>query len=303
MTTFLILAHRDVQHLRELISALNGNRIIIHVDRKSILHYQSVRDLCKDSNVILIDEKSSINVKWAGFSQIEAMILLIKKALPLMSPREKLIFLSGSDFPIRSRKDISTFLSQNNEIEYFRYYQLDNRRKDVSRWSFYHRWDLRIFKKRGSPLNRLNSLFIRMLSVVETILRGPKQSPDFCLMAGSQWFAISKECAQEILTIRNKSFDDFFRSMFAPDEVYFATLFAMSSFAKLNCDGGEMKSSRDSSRVFQARNLTYVDESLNRWLNMEDLNRIRDSNFLFARKFDSKISQKLRNYLKATCGY
>lgn len=298
ITTFLVLAHRDVQHLRELICALDGNRIIIHIDRKSEINHSTLIDLCQNSNVILIDKNHSINVKWGGFSQVRAMLILIQTALPLMSPREKMMFVSGSDFPIRSSKDITNFFSDVIETEYLRYYSLDNRKKDTSRWQSYHRWDFRIFKKRGSFLNRLNSLCIRIVTWFETLLRGPKSIPEFRLMAGSQWFAISKECAEEMLQLRSKNFDRFFKTMFAPDEVYFATLFAMSKFAKSNVDSGALICNSVSSRVFQARNLTYVDESLNKWLDMDDLDRIKNSNFLFARKFDSNISLELRSLLK-----
>lgn len=303
MITYLILAHRDLEHLRELVAALGGNRIFIHLDKKSAISRSAVLALCDNQNIYLIEEKSSINVHWGGFSQIQAMLLLIQVALPHMAPREKLMFLSGSDFPIRSYKEIQEKFSDNVEKEYLRYYPLDDRKKDVKRWRLYHRWDLRIFKKRGSILNRFNSLCLKILTILETFFRGAKKNPGYILMAGSNWFAISRECAENMLSFRNEEYDKFFKSMFAPDEVYFATLFAMSNYWNLNMDRGAYECNSHSSRLFQVRNLTYVDESLNKWLDMEDLERIQGSNFLFARKYDSELSLNLRNHLKDRLGY
>lgn len=298
MATFLILAHSDLEHLKELLMALKGNRIIIHLDKKCIVSRSQLTELIKNANAQLIDEEKSINVQWAGFSQVRAMLLLMQTALPLMDSQEKLIFISGCDYPIRPLDEILSCLDNSVAMQFLRYYPLDERKKDLRRWSLYHRWDFRLFKKRGSYLNRLNSLLIRLLTILELLLRGRKINPGYPLMAGSQWFAISKECVEDMLKIRDKHFDRFFSTMFAPDEVYFHTLFAMSKFAKSNMDNGICKCNSDSSRVFQVRNLTYVDESMNKWLNLEDLEKISRSNFLFARKFSSDISSGLRAHLK-----
>jgi hypothetical protein len=297
MITFLILAHRDYEHLKRLVRVLEGNRVIIHLDKKSKIQRSQIDNLITSSKVIVIEKNRSINVQWGGFSQVRAMLLLMQTALPLMAQKEKLMFLSGSDFPLVGSQVISAHLSQEIATEYLRYYPLSESKKDIHRWSLYHRWDFRIFKKRGSFLNRMNTLILKLLTKVELVLRGPKINPGFTLMAGSQWFAVSKECAENMLKIRSELFDKFFSTMFAPDEVYFATLFSLSDYARLNVDKGPHICDSKSSRLFQVRNLTYVDESLNKWLSLEDLNVLLNSSFIFARKFDSRVSDSLRSSL------
>ena len=294
MATFLILAHRDLKHLLLLIESLSGHRIFVHVDRKSKKLRKEIDLLPFNPKVTILNQEKCVNIKWGGFTQVQAMLVLIQEALPMMKNEEKLMFLSGSDMLIQSSAMLSKVLDHEPHREFLRYFPLDARKKDLRRWRSYHRWDLRFLsKKRGGIIYRANSLFIRIMGIFETILRGAKMNPGFELFSGSQWFAVSKECAEEILRLRSKSFDKFFESMFAPDEVYFATLFSLSSFSKANVDGGPMLCHNGISRVWQARNLTYVDESLDRWLNLEDLDSIRESGFIFARKFDSELSRDL----------
>ena len=298
MTIFLILAHRDFDHLINLLDSLEDQKIVLHIDKGSRELWSQAHNLGKYQNLSLIERRHSVNVRWAGFSQIQAMLKMMKTATSLMNFGEKMVFLSGSDYPIRKKSEIVEKLGSQLSVEFLRYYKLDDRQKDLDRWSLYHRWDLRYFKNRGTTLNRLNSLLIRFMTNLETFIRGRKKSPPFFLYAGSQWFSISKECAEELMALRDHNFDSFFKTMFAPDEVYFHTLFSLSSFSKKNLDGGVCTTSHESSRIFQVRNLTYVDESLNKWLDINDLKALMETNYLFARKFDSRISKSLISFLR-----
>ncbi|MEX6308927.1 beta-1,6-N-acetylglucosaminyltransferase [Providencia hangzhouensis] len=58
--------------------------------------------LGKHSNLYYIEEQESIDVKWGNFSQIEVMLLLMKKALDFEFQYFSLI--SGDDIPILSNK-------------------------------------------------------------------------------------------------------------------------------------------------------------------------------------------------------
>ncbi len=299
MIVFLILAHRDFDHLLRLIDSLDGQRIVLHMDKSSSDLWNKSEIFRAKKNLILINRNDSFNVRWAGYSQILAMLLMMKTAIELMESGERMMFLSGSDYPIKSKAEIESKFASQPSLEFLRYYKLDDRAKDIDRWASFHRWDFRFFKKRGTFLNRLNSLFIRFLTCFETMIRGRKEAPSFPLYAGSQWFAISKECAQELIKLRNHHFDNFFKTMFAPDEVYFHTLFSLSSYSNSNIDKGVFKTIQNGSRLHQVRNLTYVDESLNKWLDKDDLGTLLESEFLFARKFDSKISEELINAISS----
>jgi hypothetical protein len=287
MTVFLILGHRDPAHVNMLVEALSPSKIILHVDRKSELRKHGAL-LHAHENLMVLDSKYSINVKWAGFSQIRAMWLLMEEALKYLAPKEKIIFLSGGDFPLKSVTKIESYIDNFENLEFMRYFFLDGRIKDRNRWETFNRWDWRIFKDRTSKMYRVNSLLIRCCGVLETAIRGRKTSPDWPLASSSQWFAISRECIEELKKLRDRAYDAFFETSFAPDELYFATLFSRSSFSKKNIDGGEFIPNSNNSRIWQASNLTFVDESFNRFLDIEDLQHLSDSSFLFARKFDSK---------------
>jgi hypothetical protein len=239
-------------------------------------------------------------VNWAGFSQVEAMLALMNCALPSMDKDDRIMFLSGSDFPIRDLQTINQFFSRHPETEFLEYFYLEGRNSDVRRSSNYHRWDLRYFKKRGSLFYKFNTLMIRILTVLETILRGKKEFTSLHLASGSQWFSITKSCASELLSLRTVEYDLYFKTYFAPDESYFATLFSQSKFNKSNLNRGALTPVAGKSRLWQARNLTYVDETLDRWLTLLDLPNLVKSNYLFARKFDSALSSSLVVHLEKT---
>lgn len=296
MTVYLILGHRDPVQINLLIETLSPSKIILHVDKKSHLR-KKISLIESRSNLTIIDSKSSISVKWAGFSQVQAMWLLIDEALRILTPKEKIVFLSGSDFPIKSMIEINDFLERSIHTEYMRYFFLDEREKDRNRWQNYHRWDWRVFKTQKGILYRLNSFFIRICSFLETTVRGKKSTLNAPLACGSQWFAISRECIVELKELRSQEFDSFFQTTFAPDELYFATLYSQSSYAKKNIDNGEFVPNLEVSRIWQASNLSYVDESFNRYLEISDLLQLSKSKYLFARKFDSQISREILDKL------
>jgi hypothetical protein len=297
---YLILAHRDLAHLLNLIGSIDESRAIIHIDKNSKIASCKSEISQYFPKALILDENSSLNVKWGGFSQVESMLTLMRIALTKMNDGDRLLFLSGSDFPIRDRYTIERFFCEHPETQFFEYYFLDKRQSDVHRWSHYHRWDLRMFKVRGSKLYRLNSLAIRALSLCETKVRGAKKNPFENLASGSSWFSLTKDCAAELLSLTSDSYDEFFRTMFAPDEIYFATLFSQSSYSKSNRSCGSFYPVSGSSRIWQARNLTYVDESLDHWLTFGDYDQLRRSEFLYARKFDSVISSTLVSQLKTS---
>jgi hypothetical protein len=297
MTIYLILAHRDIGHVEALVESLVPSKIVMHVDSKSKIGKRELKQIASYPNVLVVNSQDSINIRWGGFSQIAAMWVLLNTALKLLQPNEKMVFLSGSDFPLKAIEDIELELAQFDGVELMRYFFLDERKKDQDRWQKYHRWDWRFFKARGTLLCRANSLALRVLTVFETALRGRKVAPQFRIASSSTWFAISKECGEELKQMRNHKFDTFFRTVYAPDELYFATLFHMSSFSKRNLDRGDFHTNANQSRIWQVRNFTYVDASLDHFLTLKDLTLLEQSEFLFARKFDSNISKELRDLL------
>lgn len=298
MAIYLILGHRDPDHINLLIQTLSPSQVILHVDKKSELR-KKIHRVNESNNLIIIDRDSSVNVQWGGFSQIRAMWLLMEEALRHLAPKEKIIFMSGSDFPIKSALDIERHLKNFEDTEFLKYFFLDSSENDLARWEKYHRWDWRVFKSRGSILFKTNTLFIKFITTLETLIKGKKSRPNWPIAMGSQWFSISRECLLELMNLRTQEFDSFFETTFAPDELYFATLFSISKFARNNIEGGSFSTESGKSRIWQASNLTYVDMSLNHFLDISDLSTLSDSNFLYARKFDSRISKDLLAHIKS----
>ncbi|HGI8460247.1 TPA: beta-1,6-N-acetylglucosaminyltransferase [Streptococcus agalactiae] len=114
----------DMQHILAIISykmthALkctvdllkNDMDIVIHVDAKSdIKQYDSIKEF-----VTFTEER--IDVRWGHYSQILAMLVLLK----YMKSKEKyhyISIISESDIPLKTGKEINTFLTRHKGKEF-----------------------------------------------------------------------------------------------------------------------------------------------------------------------------------------
>ncbi|MCB6145413.1 beta-1,6-N-acetylglucosaminyltransferase [Providencia rettgeri] len=103
---YAIICHKITNPLIFTVNHLlksNKSIVLLHIDKKTpkIEREKIYSHLGKHSNLYYIEEQESIDVKWGNFSQIEVMLLLMKKALDFEFQYFSLI--SGDDIPILSR--------------------------------------------------------------------------------------------------------------------------------------------------------------------------------------------------------
>jgi len=207
---YLILAHDKPNQLRQLISTLtNKNDIIfIHIDAKSYIDvFKSALSEFSD-NVIFI--KKRVQVKWGGFSMIEATFELFDEYLKSGFNADYIHLLSNSCLPIVSRNVIDDFFIKNNGKNYIEYHDLLPNKPKFSRIS--KSWDIdESWKFLGDK--RIFNINIKYYD-------------------GSQWFSITHECLLFLYEDFSKKeyFYDFFKFSQIPDEMYFQTVLMNSDF-------------------------------------------------------------------------
>ena len=104
---YLVLVHNDPDHLLRLIDAINFNcDIYIHIDYKANL--DDFRELKKYDNIYFCESRK--NICWGGFNMVLAMKELIKMSLNKNKDYSHLVFLSGSDYPIKNKEEIYEYL-------------------------------------------------------------------------------------------------------------------------------------------------------------------------------------------------
>src|SRR5947209_16226850 len=106
---YLILAHKYPSQLYRLYKALNdeSSTFFIHIDKKA--------DIAKFQR--LITSKSvhwveRVEANWGEFGLVEAVLNLLKATKNSGNVFDRIILLSGQDYPIKSNDIINEYLRQ-----------------------------------------------------------------------------------------------------------------------------------------------------------------------------------------------
>lgn len=265
----LILAHKGPEQLELLIRRLSFKdfHIYIHLDRKADIN--NFRHLCELENVFFIRKR--LSVKWAGFSQVKAVVESLREILSTNIQYEYINTLSGQDYPLKSNEEIySFFMNQTGKSFLFC-------EKEGSEW-----WQKAIL--RIEQYHTTDFSFIgqgRLEIILNSILPKRKlpfpQSP-FTLYGGpgSLWWTLHKETVRYLIDFmdRHPRLRLFSLFTWGSDEFLIPTILMNSPFKD---------------RIVQ-QNYRYMDWSSGapnpKILTINDCRNLLNSNQLFARKFD-----------------
>lgn len=214
---YLILAHNNFKHLDRLISAIDSDNALsfyIHIDKKVKNEYKS-----QNNKAVVIPER--YDIRWGGYSMIEATISLLRFAEANCSEADYYILISGVDYPIRSEQYLQNLLSEKKE--FIDIYRTDVDHKPRDRYEYYF-----------FDYDRRNLKFYNPKFLLEVFLKkiGWKRKAPFKVYSGSQWFALTNACIKYILeTIKSdRRYENFFRHTLVPDEAFIHTIIANSPF-------------------------------------------------------------------------
>ncbi|BDT58214.1 glycosyl transferase [Massilia varians] len=268
---FLICAHKDVEQLNALVEALSDPdfTVYVHLDRKSAL---DPADLHRAARQVA----PRIDVRWGGFSQVEATLVSLRQILREQPDFDKLVFLSAQDFPLLPNALLKRELVRLKEHEL-----LETAPIRPGGWNVDFRYQF-FYREGGGQLERL------ACGLANRVLRATgrrRRMPDgFAPHGGSSWWALSRGCVAEVLRLldAHPRLTRFMRTVQCPDEMLFQTLVMHSRFAD--------RVLSDNFRYVQwpeqgARNPKVLDAG--------DFERIRASHAHFCRKLDSQASAAL----------
>lgn len=279
---YIVLSHKNMSQVNRLIKALKTDTtdFFVHIDKKA----KTIRDeLIVDKQVVLLSEDESVNVEWGHISQVYAILALIKKVYQQEKTYDYLWLISGQDFPIKTNKEIVSCLKEGgcyiNISDKFW-----NKRNDL----YYPKWII----KRGQIWRLLRRVYVEMTGGYSKTYRIFKRKP-LCEKAlfGSTWWALPYKCVSEIVEIveQNPNILKYYSNSLCPDESFFQTVFSMTTYR------GQEKGM-----------LTYVDWSDGgnspRILTEVDFEKMINSHYLLARKFDSDICDSIIDELEIHIG-
>ena len=282
----LILMHEYTDLQRILIDHLSRDfDLYIHVDKKTKIDI----DLIRKQNVYVFKR---FKVYWGSLNQIRATILLLQEAKRLSYDRY--IIISGSDFPIKSNSEIIEFFKKHDE-EYLEYFRLpysgwrdDNGGLDRIDF-FYTNAYRKSTKRKVAMYASLGIDFIDVKIVIPMLKRMHvhRKRMKMPYFGGSNWMNLSNHCVDEILKFirQNPWYIRRFRYTRCADEIFFQTI--LCNFAE------NIKINND--------NLRYIDWANGpekpRILRINDLEKLKESKCLFARKFDLNVDMQVVNKL------
>lgn len=286
--SYLILAHKDPEHMGRLISALdNGdNAFFIHVDRKVPIE-RFTRAIPPSPNIMFLRKRKTC--PWGGFNIVIATTLLLREAFAQPMKSDYYVLLSGTSYPIKSNAAITDFFNRHPGRQYLRYTKVNDCPFLQGKITRYHFHDMHL---------RIAGYIEKILSRIlpeRSFLSG--MTPYF----GSQWWALSHECISYMLSFidYNPRYVKFYRFAGIPDEMFFHTIVLNSDYLQhTNTAVSLTKWDAVDTPVPEAgETINYIDWSVSREqpaiLDERDFEQLQNSPMLFARKFATGKSSGL----------
>jgi hypothetical protein len=219
---YLILAHNSPNNLERIIKKLEGEDIcfFIHLDRKSdISEFSKVKLI---ANCKFIEDR--VKVFWGDFSQNEAILNLIRFAIR-HSDAERLVLISGSDYPICCNTCIQSFFNSSKEKEFIKLFKIPDPTlgKPESRLNgFRFRPNFFISNKTSVAITKLVNVFIKRN--YQTIL------PGIQFYGGGTWWALTRSACEYIeeFISNNPKFIKFMEHTHCSDEMLIHTILGSS---------------------------------------------------------------------------
>ncbi|WFP96867.1 beta-1,6-N-acetylglucosaminyltransferase [Acinetobacter sp. ANC 7201] len=257
--SFLILSHKVIDHIYKLAFEMPDANFYVHLDAKIDINF-----IQKDtaSNVYFI--KNRVDIKWGGFSMIQATLNLIKYAL-LHDRNNEYFHLISADDVFLSRdftwgnSDIFMECKESKDHQYRM--RFDTPHADTQ----YQRTLL------GKALTQLYKNIDKILPTKEKFY------------FGSQWFSIRRNELEILMNSITESDIDFFRKKLCPDEHFFQHLIVKSNLlAKISTEGNKR---------FIKFDLSFQRGSSPIFLNFLQLMAAKKQNYWFARKVEPSVIQ------------
>jgi hypothetical protein len=265
----LIACHKDFDYVVKVCDFFNGIpgfTCFVHVDKKATLPAFEWPDY-----VHLISGDTAIDVVWGNFTQVQACFKLLSTASNYSF--DYYWYMSGQDIPIKSKSVIYNFFASSSNVSYI----------DVEPSRFFRKRNL-VYYPDFSLGYGFNKKIWRTFFYILSYIPFMKRTFHKKIFHGSQWFCLHSSLVSALLSSENLMiYQEFFKNSFCADESFFQT------FVKNEFPDFPIKN-----------NLTYMDWSLGlphpRTLSISDIEEIKSSDKLVARKVDSAVDREIISY-------
>lgn len=272
---YLILAHNNFYVFDTLLQMIDDERndIYIHIDSKcKSFDYGKYKGFVKNSEIHFVENYS---VSWGEYSLIQAELALFSKAYK-KGGYDYYHLISGTDLPIKSQDYIHNFFDMNLGYEFITCAIPGYTRKCniISRFDTYQHTRNKVF----CFLNHI---------------KYKRFKHDFEVSFGSEWVSVTEPFVKCIIE-HKKWIKKHFKYSHTCDEVYKQCIALNTKF-------------RDKIYPFPNNentvsfNMRYIDWSAGgshpKIITMDDINKLFETDCLFARKFDEEVDRDVIDYV------
>jgi len=217
---YLFLVHQNPRLLKRAIEILStaDSGFFVHLDRKTdTAEFSGIGG----ENVFFSAER--IPVYWGEFSQVEATLLLMRQALANSAKYERLVFLQGSDYPLRSGRYVREFMEKNQEAEFISLVRMPAPGYPLSKIN-------KVRYPSSQPFRHFASKFLARLGLFRRDYK--EYFGRLEAYSGQACWALSEEASRYILDFsdRNPAIARYFEDSFTADEMFFHTILGNSTF-------------------------------------------------------------------------
>ncbi|EOZ96377.1 exopolysaccharide gene cluster protein [Indibacter alkaliphilus LW1] len=279
----LFISHKNLERIFDYFKIYDDRfYYFIHIDTKSKFD-KSRLDKIKSSNKNVVYIGSEVKVNWGGYNYLEAMFLLIKKALAYTN-FDYIHTTSEANLPIKTCEEFIGFFNENKGKLFLENFPVPSGKwmnGGLDRFNLYSPHDLLNAKTRfGNFLINKITYIQKLFGVNRNINKTIEQ-----LYGGSCWFSLTQECLKFCMEFieTNPEFLKAFKNTHCPEEAFFQTLIMNSKFKNQVVND----------------HLNYIDWEFRNGnspanLDLSDLDKVLKSSSLTARKIVPGVSDSLR---------
>ena len=276
----IILAHKNVEQLCHLVEYFSRDcYVFIHLDTKFRLSHDERERLRAFPQVVKVCQR--FNVHWGGYSILRCEMYMLREVLRRCDA-EYVHLISGQDYPMKPLDEFLLFFEQHRDKDCMQYIHLPHMRWERNtfiRFCYFHPYDW--FTDRTQAMTKIRQ-FVE-LQRRWGIKRSIPNKFDH-LYGNSQWFSITRASTQMLVDYTRRHPWLYWRMWmtFAPEESYIATVLV------------NLKGAKD----VLFTNFRFILWKLENGncpanLGMEHLYYLLTDDYVFVRKIEMPVSQKL----------
>jgi hypothetical protein len=247
---YIITAYQDPEQLYTTISALihEGCDFFIHIDKKVDMSpfVNACSRLENVSQITWIEERQWIC--WGGLSQVKSILKLLEKVFLSKVKYDRIVCISGTDYPIYSNEQIITEFEKHPLKQYLiglniSNCQIENIKQKINRYWFFdfkikNLFILKFALKEANKFLNTNLVRFFLKKDVHSILNNKQVDIYF----GSDYWALTYECAKYLfrVAIKEVRLMKYLKFCFVPSELFVQTILFNSKYCS-QCESKELQ--------------------------------------------------------------